>query len=243
MTEAVPSPIAETPAPAAPEIKAANPDKYKTLVVVLTILTTVITAIIAGLQADANIRTSIANRDSQLDAILASGELHRQGLEWAYEMNVLSSYLRDAQESNIMQLTALQQATDGSDSSAGEASMRQGLIAQARASTAQKFSIFFTDPRYAASGADGLPNMEAYLTDSVKKANDLVAQQNAAADAYNKWNGKSDAYTSVLAVLAVAFFLLGLAQALAPRVRILLAIFGMAAMLAAVLWTIIILVG
>jgi hypothetical protein len=70
-----------------------------------------------------------------------------------------------------------------------------------------------------------------------------VARQNAAADDYNRWNRKGDAYTSVLAILAVAFFLFGLAQALSPRLRLLLAIFGVAALAGAALWAGIILIA
>ena len=59
----------ETPTPA-PE----PTERYKTLIVVLTLITTVITAVVATLQADANIRANTANRDSQYYAILVSAE-------------------------------------------------------------------------------------------------------------------------------------------------------------------------
>jgi hypothetical protein len=217
-----------------------NADRYKTLVVVLTILTTVVTAIVAGLQADANIRASVSNRDSQVNAILAAGELHRQGLQSAYDMNVLAGYLQDAQEATVLQLTALQQQEDDDAQGAADSQLR-AEVAQARADTAMKFSIFFTDPRYAPATEDGMPDMQAYLEDAYVAANDLVAQQNAAADEYDRWNRKSDSYTSVLAVLAVAFFLFGLAQALSPRLRLLFAIFGLVALVAAGLWMLVIL--
>ncbi len=71
MTETIPPILAE--AEPVVEIKTSNPERYKTLVVVLTVFTTVITAIIACLQADANIRASVSNRDSQVDAILIVG--------------------------------------------------------------------------------------------------------------------------------------------------------------------------
>jgi len=234
MTEALP-----VPAPAA---KPANPDQYKTLVVILTVLTTVITAIIAGLQADANIRASVSNRDSQVNAILVAGELHRQGLQASYDINVFAGYLKDSEEAIVLQITALEQDQAG-ESQASAASQGQADRAQARADTAQKFSIFFNDSRYAPTTSDGMPDMQAYLNDSSAGANDLLAKQNAAADDYNRWNRKGDAYTSVLAILAVAFFLFGLAQALSPRLRLLLAIFGVVAMAGAALWTVVIMVS
>ncbi|MEW6093849.1 MAG: hypothetical protein AB1531_07795 [Chloroflexota bacterium] len=219
-----------------------NADRYKTLVVVLTVLTTVITAIVAGLQADANIRASISNRDSQAYAIQAAGELHRQGLQSAYDMNVLAGYLQDAQEATVLQLTALQQQED-EDAQGAADSRLQAEAAQARADTAIKFSIFFTDPRYAPATEDGMPDMQAYVDDVYLAANDLVAQQNAAADEYDRWNRKSDSYTSVLAILAVAFFLFGLAQALSPRLRLLFAVFGLVALVTAGVWALLILLS
>ena len=233
-TGALPEPAAVTPAE--------NMDRYKTLVVILTVLTTVVTAIIAGLQADANIRSAVSNRDSQSYALLAAGELHRQGLQGAYDTNVFTGYLKDSQEAIVLQLTALEQEQAG-DTAASTASLEGAAVSQARADTAKKFSIFFNDPRYAPASPDGMPNMDAYLKDTYVAANDLVAKQNAAADDYNRWNRKGDAYTSVLAILAMAFFLFGLAQALTPRLRLLLAIFGAVALAGAGLWTIILLVS
>ncbi len=232
MTESTPQPVSPSP----------DPDRYKTLVVILTVVTTVVTAIVAGLQADANIRASISNRDSQVYAILAAGELHREGLQSAYDMNVFIGYLKDVQEATILGLTVLQQQENGDAVDAADSQLRSD-VAQGRADAARKFSIFYTDPRYAPDTVDGTPNMQAYLDDAYVVANDLVAQQNAAADDYNRWNSKGDSYTSVLAVLAVAFFLFGLAQALSPRLRLLFAAFGMVALTAAGLWTILVMVG
>jgi hypothetical protein len=232
VTESVPGPVSQSP----------DADRYKVLVVILTVFTTVITAVVAGLQADANIRASTNNRDSQVYAILAAGELHRQGLQAAYDTNVFSGFLKDSQEANVLQLTALQQQQKG-DARGGVDSLLRGSVAQARADTARKFSIFYTNPRYAPKTVDGSPDMQAYLDDSYAAANDLVARQNAAADSYDRWNRKGDSYTSVLAILAVAFFLFGLAQALSPRLRLLFAIFGLVALAGAGLWMVLILVS
>jgi type II secretory pathway pseudopilin PulG len=221
--------------------QSANPDRYKLLVVVLTVVTTVLTALVSGLQADVNIRASTSNNDSQVNAILAAGELHRLGLQSAYDTSVLAGFLKDSQEATVLQITALQQQTGDPQSS--HASQQRAAVAQARADTARLFSIFFTDSRYAPKSAQGLPDMQSYLADTYAAANDLVARQNAAADDYNRWNRKGDSYTSVLAILAVAFFLFGLAQALTPRLRLLFAIFGLVVMGAAGFWTVLILLG
>jgi hypothetical protein len=188
-------------------------DKYKTLIVVLTVFTTVLAAVLAALQGDASIRADIANRNSQYLAIQASGELHRAGLESNYEFNVFGDYLKNLQETTVLQLTALEQEQKG-NGKAAEASNELAAIAQARADAGMKFSILFTDPRYAPQGEEEMmPKADQYVTDLNVKSNEIVAQQNEAADAYAIWNRKADSYVTALTILAVAFFLFGLAQA------------------------------
>jgi hypothetical protein len=226
----------ETPTPVA------DPERYKTLIVVLTLITTVITAIVATLQADANIRANNANRDSQYYAVLASGELHRSGLQSSYDINTFGGILRDTQTSLMMQFTALQSEQDG-DKLGTALSNIEAMAAQARADRLTKFSVFYTDPRYKSKTTDGLPDAKAYLADSGAKATEIVKQQNAAADDYHKWSSKADSYVGVLTVMAVAFFLLGLAQALMGRMRLVFAVFGAVILLGASGWAVLILMG
>jgi hypothetical protein len=216
-------------------------ERHKTLIVVLTLITTIITAIVATLQADANIRSNTANRDSQYYAVLVSGELRRSGLQSSYDMNTFAEVLRETQTSLMMQFTALQSEQDA-DKLGTALSNINALAAQARADKLTRFSIFYTDPRYAPKTADGTPNANAYIEDSNAKANEILAKQNAAADDYLKWNSKADSYVGVLTVLAVAFFLLGLAQALTGRMRLVFAIFGAMILFGASAWAIVILV-
>jgi hypothetical protein len=220
----------ENPIPA----EAGN-ESYKTLIVVLTLITTIIAAIAAGLQADANINANAANRDSQYYAVLASGELHRSGLQSSYDMNTFAGFLRDTQEGLMMQMTALQ-AADTKDKIGQAIASQNALGAQARADMRVKFSILYTDPRYKPKTSDGPPDAQAYLTDSNTQANELVQKQNAASDNYHKWSGKADSYVSVLTILAVAFFLLGLAQALTGPMRLTFVIFGAVILLGASAW-------
>ncbi len=201
-------------------------DKYKNLIVVLTVLTTVLAAALAALQSDASIRADIANRESQYLAIQASGELHRTGLEANYEFNILGDYLKNLQESTVLQLTALEQDQKG-DSKAASATNELAAIAQAHADMGVKFSVLFTDPRYAPQGDDIMPKADQYITDISAKSNEIVAKQNEAADAYARWNRKGDSYVTALTILAVAFFLFGLAQAVKnARMRLAFALFG-----------------
>jgi hypothetical protein len=225
----------ETPIPETPE-------RYKTLIVVLTLITTVITAMIATLQADANIRANNANRDSQYYAILVSGELVRSGLQSSYDLNTFSKVLLEKQTALMMQFTALQ-SEQSADKLGTALNNISALAAQARADKLSNFSIFYTDPRYAPKTTDGLPDAGAYLADISDEANKILEKQNAAADEYHKWNNKSDAYVGVLTVIAVAFFLFGLAQAVKGRMRLVFAVFGLVILLAASAWTLLILVA
>ena len=203
-----------------------NTDRYKNLVVVLTVFTTVLAAVLAALQADANIRADIANRESQYLTVLASGELVRAGVESNYELNVFGDYLKNLQEATILELTALEQETDGNEEGA-QATRALAAISQAGADAAEKFSVFHTDPRYAPQNENDLPNADRYIADMFEKVNEIVSRQNQAADAYHAWDRKADSYITALTVLAVAFFLFGLAQALKDvRVRLIFAVFG-----------------
>jgi hypothetical protein len=219
-----------------PELPQGRLDQYKTLIIVLTLITSIITAIVASLQADANIRANNANRDSQYYAVLASGEIHRQGLQGNYDINTMTESLRYSQESLVLQIAAL--GLKEKDDQAASATELDSLGAQARTDKIRAFSIFYTDPRYAPKTDGDTPNVDAYLADSFVKANEITAKQNKAADDYRRWSGKADAYVSVLTIMAVAFFLFGLAQALRGRMRLVFAIFGAITLLMSSAWAV-----
>ncbi|MBE0669482.1 MAG: hypothetical protein IH588_02740 [Anaerolineales bacterium] len=243
------NPLQPPPAPAsANDVQSQTPDqaqdksadRYKTFIVVMTLITTIVTAVVASLQADANIRSNIANRNSQYYAVLASGEVQRQGSKGSYDLNTMAEYLRLSQESLILQITALEQEDKGNQSDAAISDL-VAAGAEARSEKVKSFSVFYTDPRYAPSTADGLPNTEAYLQDAFAKANEYTEIQNAAVDDYRLWSSKADSYVSVLTVLAVAFFLFGLAQALRGRMRLVFAAFGSVILLVSSAWTVLVL--
>ena len=209
-----------------PQKEQENTERHKNLIIVLTVLTTVFAAALAALQADAGIRANIANRESQYLAVLASGELHRAGLEGNYQFNIFGDYLKNLQETTVLELTALQQEKKG-DTKAAQSSRELAASSQARADVGTKFSIFYNDARYAPKSEEDLPKAEQYVTDLNQKANDTVAKQNEASDAYRRWNQKSDTYVTALTILAVAFFLFSLAQALKDvRTRLTFTVLG-----------------
>jgi hypothetical protein len=212
-----------------------NTERFRTLILILTLLNTIFAATLAGLQVDANIRAEHANRDSQYYALLAADELVRLGHQGAYDLELFSNTVKDAQQSLVLQFTALELEKKG-DKENAERLRNQSEIAQARSDKGIALSFLYSDPRYAPTEPDGLPNFEAYLADQSKAPNDLVARQNTASDTYHKWSGKADSYVAVLTVLAIAFFLLGLAQS-SGRMRLFFTMSAVVVMLLAAVWT------
>jgi hypothetical protein len=232
----------QTPVPAAGAKPAVNSGQWRTMIIVLTMINTILVAIFAGLQTDANIRANNANRDSQYYAVLTSAELQRIGAMEDYDINTYARVLDNTQRSLVSGFTALQLTEAGDDQGAGLSNV-DGMIYQAQADSAVKFSVFYQDPRYAPPSPDSAPNMQAYLDDSNKAAYEFLAKQNAASDNYKIWSTKSDSYVAALTVLAIAFFLFGIAQSVNPRLRLLFAGFGIVVIVLGVGWGLAILVG
>lgn len=212
-----------------------NPERFRTLILVLTLINTIFATALSGLQVDANIRANNANRDSQYYALLASNELVRSRQQSAYDLKLFADTVKNAQQATVMELTALELEKSGDRESAARL-RSQSEISKARSDKGVSLSLLYSDPRYAPTEKDGVPDLQAYLADQNKGPNDLVAKQNAAMDAYHKWNGKADAYVAILTILAIAFFLLGLAQS-SVRMRLFFAISAVAVMLIAAVWT------
>jgi len=212
-----------------------NTDRFRTLVLILTLINTIFAATLSGLQVDANIRADHANRDSQYYALLASNELVRLGQQSAYDLELFANTVKDTQQSLVMEFTALELEKNGNKESAARL-RSQSEISKARSEKGVSLSLLYSDPRYAPTEPDGMPDFQAYLDDQSQSPNDLVAKQNAASDAYHKWNGKADAYVAILTILAIVFFLLGLAQSSA-RLRLFFAGSAVVIMVLAVVWT------
>jgi hypothetical protein len=212
-----------------------KPDRLRIIVLVLTLINTIFAAALSGLQVDANIRADRANRDSQYYALLAANELVRVGHQGAYDLELFATTVKDAQQSLVMSLTALELEEAGEAESAAKLT-GQSEVAQARSDKGLALSLLYLDPRYAPSEAGGIPDLEAYLADQSKGPNDLVAKQNVATDDFHKWDNKADSYIAVLSILAIAFFLLGLAQS-TGRMRLFFAFSALAIMFIAGAWT------
>jgi len=213
----------------------ANTDRFRSLIFVLIFVNMLFAVALFGLQVDANIRANNANRDSQYFALQASNERIRLSQQSAYDLELFVVTAKDAQQSTVIELTALELEKNGDKD--GAARLRsQSEVAQARSEIGTSLSLLYSDPRYAPSEPDGTPDVQAYLADQSKSPNDLVLKQQAASEAYQKWNGKADAYVVILTILVIAFFLLGLAQS-SVRKRLFFAGSAVVIMVLAVVWT------
>lgn len=211
-----------------------NADRFRTLVLVLTLINTIFATTLSGLQVDANIRADSASRDSQYYALQASNELIRSGQQSAYDLELFANTVKDTQQSLVMEFTALELEKNGDKESAARL-RSQSEISKARSEKGVSLSLLYSDPRYAPTEPDGMPDFQAYVDDQSQSPNDLVAKQKAASDAYHKWNSKADAYVAILTVLAIAFFLLGIAQSSA-RMRLFFAGSAVVIMALAAVW-------
>ena len=212
-----------------------NPDRWKTLVLVLMLVNTVLVSAVTALQVDATIRTSQANRDSQYYAVLASGSLILAGVQSDYDMSTYTKWLADSQEALVAEYSALQRQA-ANDQQGFETLTLDSQVYQARANRAESLSLLLTDPTYAPPSAQAAPDISTYLADLHSTSVELVQKQNDASSAYHRWNNKSDSYVAVLTVLAIAFFLLGVAQMARPRVRLIFSIFGASVIGIGILW-------
>ena len=212
-----------------------NTDRFRTLILVLIFVNMLFAVALFGLQVDANIRANNAKRDSQYYALQASNERIRLSQQSAYDLELFVITAKDAQQSTVMELTALELEKNGDKDSAARL-RSQSEVAQARSEKGASLSLLYSDPRYAPSEPDGTPDVQAYLADQSKSPNDLLVKQNAASDASHKWNGKADAYVAILTILVIAFFLLGLAQS-SIRKRLFFAGSAVVIMVLAAVWT------
>jgi hypothetical protein len=215
-------------------------ERGKTLVLVLTLINTVLAAAVSALQVDANIRTNQGNRDSQYYAIAVTGSLIQSGAQSDYDLNTYSKVLSNTQQALVASYSALERQ-GVNDQQGYELLNFESLVFQAQADQAKALSYLMTDPAYAPSSADTAPNLSAYLADLNAPSLELVRKQNAASDAYHRWNSKSDAYVAILTILAIAFFLLGVAQMAQPRVRFLFSAFAAGVIGIGTLWALILL--
>lgn len=212
-----------------------TPDRFRIFVLVLTLINTIFAALLSGLQVDANIRADQANRDSQYFGLLTANEAVHFGSETGYEYKLFLDAIKEAQQSQLLVLAALELEDAGETDSATTVSA-QSEVAQARYEKGASLSVLLSDSRYAPTELGGSPDVQLYLDDRIEATKELEAEQTSAYEEYRRWDNKADAYVTVLTVLALAFFLLGLAQS-TSRVRNFFAALALAIILLAATWT------
>lgn len=218
------------------EVEQAPRDRLRFLVTVLILSVTILAAVAALLQTHASTRESQASRDCVAKAIQLMGELQRSGQRSAYEVALATDFTVHMMDSIAMQGTALElEMNENSEEAAAYWERAEVLDAQAQALRA--LSTLFSDPRYAPQGDSLTPNVEAYLADWQAPIQDLLAQQQQAADLANQWGDKADAYASIITTLALALFLYGLSLVIHGRTRYLFVVTGTSVTALATLWT------
>ena len=108
-----------------------NIDRLRVIILALTLINTIFAAALSGLQVDANIRADKTNRDSQYFALLAANELVRIGHQNAYDSELFTNTVKDAQQSLVMEFTALELEQKGENESAAKLHS-QSQVAEAR---------------------------------------------------------------------------------------------------------------
>jgi hypothetical protein len=218
-----------------------NPDRWKSLVLVLTLVNTVLMASVSALQVDANIRANQANRDAQYYAVQITGGLAYTGARGDFDTNTYAISVTNTLESLVAGYTALLRQ-EVNDTQGYDALKLEEQIYQARADRATSLSVLQTNPAYGHGTTQTAADFTAYFDELFAPTREILQKQNNASDAYHHWNSKSDSYVAVLTVLAVAFFLLGVAQMTRPGLRLLFSIFAVVVLGIGSLWTLILLV-
>jgi hypothetical protein len=211
-------------------------DRFQYAVTVLILLVTILAAGTALLQTHASVRESRASRETVAKAMQLMGELQRSSQQSVYEIGVFAESLAHSMDSVALLAASLELEGAGKQQDAAVYRDRAG-VAQAQAEALRSLSILLTDPRYAPQEEGGIPALDAYVADHNAPIQDLLVEQQEAAEDANRWGKKADTYTSVATILAVTLFLYGLSLVIHGRVRYLFAFVGTGVAGVALLWT------
>jgi hypothetical protein len=209
-------------------------DRGRRIVVILTLVTTIVAAIVAGLEVEASTRSDTANRESERLVLTVSAQQVSDTADEGYQSRLVTDVLTNTQQAITLDIAALDLVKAGDTAGATQIA-KLAEASRARADRAKALSDIYADPTYAPTSPEGLPDVQAYYDVRAAGESALVAQQNAASDDYNLWGSRSDTYVAILSVLAITFFLLGLAQ-VAKRMRPFLAACGGTLLVLAIGW-------
>lgn len=216
--------------------------RFRQIVAAVMALVTLWGTVVGFLSADASIREAQATRDSEVLAIEVMAALGEINAHVGYDLGVMSDWLMLQLDGLANQATAVAlQGTAGADL-LRRYDLEGRLQEQVAASMARE-SALLSNPRYVHSLENGDIDTAAYIQDQFRRATDLLKEQNRASDEARRWGDKSNTYTSVLTLLAVGLFFLGLALVPEGRIRLLLLVLGLAVSLVDVGWTLALLLG
>ena len=194
-----------------PVLHTGRPDRWKTTTLILTVLTTVFASILAALQTNADIRAATANRDSQSLACSPRESCSAPGLVANYEFSLLVEIVKDLQTSTIFGLTALEQQYHAARRAAPRPAASWPLPPR-RALNAAKPSPRCTPMRATRPRRVQLPGPAGLHAGPAAGAASSSPSRTRPPICTSYGVPSADAYVTVLTVLAVAFFLFGLAQ-------------------------------
>lgn len=199
--------------------------RFKSVVTVLLAGLTIMGSFIVILHNRSHARGIEAGRDSRLLGIRYLTHFGRSLWESAAEKNLMVSW----QELGglMMQAEAYEKMSSGTDASLYRISRER--LTQVRGLLAEQGAL--TKPPYFDAGT-GVFDFARYYFDNVFiPAAELLERQEQRKREGGFWGAKSDAYTTGLAVMAVAVFLLTLSLVLSGRIRFVMAGAGLALVL------------
>jgi hypothetical protein len=194
----------------------------KRFFVLTAVVVTISVAGITALQTDAGIRSNRSNRQSQALALDVAEALTRSNLRASYDLDVLRESAEQGVRAASLTLAALQE----SNPQVAADLMRAAEIAQAKSDALRASSVLYNDPQYAPKEEGAFPDANKYVTQSTAESERLGAEQISASEDKSHWGDIADGYVVALTILAVALFILGLAQALPEQSRLTVGMVG-----------------
>jgi tetratricopeptide (TPR) repeat protein len=206
-------------------------DLGKAAIALSLALLTVLAAVVAGLQGQASIMSAQGNRSAQAIGIQAIGDNASHVIQVGSAYGVYRTWFEQIERSNW---ATQQQTLAVNASNKPEIDALQGAESSIETWTKSQTDLLQL-PYYNGTDAD----FDAYEADKLVGPETLSAEQRAIeADVASEWDGKASDYVTVLTVLAVALFFLGLASTVGRRARPLLAGAGILFGVGALVWTI-----
>ncbi|MGB9722811.1 MAG: hypothetical protein ACPL7G_02775 [Chloroflexia bacterium] len=210
--------------------------RFRQIVAAVMALVALWGTVVGFLGADASIREARATRDSEVLAIEVMAALGESNAHVGYDLVVMSDWLMLQVDGVVNQATAVSLQGKAGEDLIQYYDLRGRLQDRVAASLVPE-STLLSDARYVRSLENGEIDTAAYIQDQYRRAADLLKEQNIAADEARRWGDKSNTYTSVLTLLAVGLFLLGLALVPESRIRLLFLALGLLVALVDVGWT------